>query len=175
VLLVWFAAVAQTAPKVHLTREAALAQAFGDGVEVRRATEFLSEEQVEAARELAGPGVEVRSAMVLRYDAISDGAPAGFAYFDTHRVRTLQETLMVVVDPEGKVARVDVLTFDEPETYLPREAWYRQFDGRELGPELALKRGVNGITGATLSAEAAAGAVRRVLAIHQVLEREDVP
>ncbi|HXV75702.1 MAG TPA: FMN-binding protein [Candidatus Polarisedimenticolaceae bacterium] len=167
---VWLGATLVTLPKVFLTRDAALARAFGDEAEVTRRTVFLSERQVAAGRELAGPGIELRSAMVVQYVGRLGDRLLGTAYFDTHRVRTLQETLMVVVDAEGKVASVTVLTFDEPENYLPRDAWYRQFDGRGLDEQLALKRGVHGITGATLSAEATTDAVRRVLAVHAVIE-----
>jgi hypothetical protein len=107
--------------------------------------------------------------MVTRYVARQDGAVVGTAYLDTHRVRTLQETLMIVVAPDGTVERVDVLTFGEPEEYLPKALWFEQFDGRPLDDDLAVKRGIRGITGATLSSHAATEAVRRTLAIHRVL------
>lgn len=166
------AAALPSVAKVYLSRDDALVQAFGDGADVERDTEFLTEAQVARARDLAGSGVEIRSAMVTRYVGRVDGAVVGTAYFDTHRVRTLQETLMVVVGPDGAVLSVDLLAFSEPEDYRPREVWYRQFDGRTLDPELALKRDIHGITGATLSAESTTDAVRRTLAIHAVLQEE---
>lgn len=166
------AAALPSVARVYLSRDAALVQAFGEGADVERDTAFLSESQVERARDLAGSGVEVRSAMVTRYVGRVDGAVVGTAYFDTHRVRTLQETLMIVVAPDGTVRTVDILAFSEPEDYRPRDAWYRQFDGRALDPDLALKRDIHGITGATLSAESTTDAVRRTLAIHAVLQEE---
>jgi len=158
--------------RVFLTREAALELAFGAGARIDREAVFLSEEQVSGARTLAGAGIDVRSAMVTRYVARRDGALLGTAYLDTHRVRTLEETLLIVVAPNGTVARVDVLTFREPEEYKPKDAWFDQFDDRTLDADLAVKRGIHGITGATLSANAATAAVRRVLAIHRVLAGE---
>jgi hypothetical protein len=113
--------------------------------------------------------VQVEGELVTRYVGREGGRLLGTAYFDTHRVRTLQETLMVVVGPDGKVARVEVLTFGEPDEYLPRPAWYAQFQGRALDRELAVSRGIHGVTGATLSARTATEAVRRTLALHQVL------
>lgn len=167
-------AVAPASAKVFLTREQAFELAFGEAT-VERDAAFLTEEQVERARAVAGRGVEIVSAMVTRYVARRDGELVGTAYLDTHRVRTLEETLMVVVAPDGTVARVDVLTFREPEDYLPRDRWFAQFEGRALDDELAVKRGIHGITGATLSADSATEAVRRVLAIHRVLAGEDAP
>jgi hypothetical protein len=160
----------EASAKVFLDQKAALVLAFGEDARVERKSIFLSDAQIERARELAGKGVEVESALVTRYTGRSGaGALLGTAYFDSHRVRTLPETVMIVVSPAGSVARVEILAFNEPEEYKPRPAWLEQVRGRALDRELALRRGVHGITGATLSAEAVTAAVRRVLAIHGAL------
>lgn len=159
-------AAAPVAAKVFLSVDEALKLAF-PGCQVERKTAYLTAEQVRRARELSG--VEVPSALVTYYLARRAGQPAGTAYFDTHRVRTLPETLMVVVDPQGRVARVEVIAFREPEDYLPRGAWYEQFRGHGLDRELQLKQGIHPVTGATLTARATTDAVRRVLALHQVI------
>lgn len=152
--------------RVLHTVDEALALAF-PGCSIERRTEYLTEEQLARARELAG--IEVASALVRPYVATCGGTPGGTAYFDSHRVRTLPETLMVVIDPEGRVERLEVLSFDEPPEYLPREVWYRQFPGEELDGELELGRGIDGVTGATLTARATTAAVRRILAVDRVL------
>jgi FMN-binding domain len=165
-------AVRPAAAKVFLTVEEALKLAF-PGCEVARHTAYLTSEQLRKARELAG--AEIPSALVTSYAATRAGRPAGTAYFDTHRVRTLPETLMVVVDPQGKVARVEVISFREPEEYLPRGAWYEQFQGEALDRDLQLKRDIHPVTGATLTARATTNAVRRVLALHRVISEGGRP
>ena len=165
-LLLFLAAAVPAAAKVFVTVDEALKLAF-PGCAVTRRTAFLKPEQLKRAQELAG--AEVPSALVTYYTAAKGGQPAGTAYFDTHRVRTLPETLMIVVDPQGKVGRIEVLSFREPEEYLPRGAWYEQFRGKPLDPDLQLKRGIRPVTGATLTARATTDAVRRVLALHQVI------
>ena len=97
------------------------------------------------------------------------GEEAAVAYLDSHVVRTLPETLLVLVGPDGHVRRIEVLSFDEPPDYLPRAVWYAQFQGRGLDDELKLKRAIQPVAGATLSARATLEAVRRVLAIDRVL------
>jgi hypothetical protein len=168
--LLWaLAAVGAAAPasaKVFLAVEEAVRLAF-PGCEVARRTAYLTGAQLRQVRELAG--VEVPTALVTYYQARRGGQAAGTAYFDTHRVRTLPETLMVVVDPQGKVSRVEVVSFREPEDYLPRGIWYEQFQGRGLDRDLQLKRGIRPVTGATLTARATTDAVRRVLALHRVI------
>lgn len=166
--LLWLAlaAPAPAAAKVFLTVDEALRLAF-PGCTVERKTAYLTGEQMRRVRVLSGG--EVPTALFTYHVARRNGQLAGTAYLDTHRVRTLPETLMVVVDPQGRVARVEVLAFREPEEYLPRGIWYEQFHGRGLDRELRLKQKIRPVTGATLTARATTDAVRRVLALHQVL------
>jgi Na+-translocating ferredoxin:NAD+ oxidoreductase RnfG subunit len=153
--------------KVFLTVEEALRLAF-PGAKVERRTAYLTKAQQEQARRLSG-NPDLPDALAVYYAASKDGRPAGTAYFDTHVVRTMPETIMVVVDPGGRVVRIEVLSFSEPEEYLPRAHWYEQFQGKPLDDELSLKRGVRAVTGATLTARATTAAARRVLALDAVL------
>ena len=160
------------AAKVLLAPEEALALAF-PGCAIHRETVYLTTAEVTSARELAG--TELASAVVHPYRAWREegtgggGQPCGTAYFDTHRVRTLAETVMVAIDPAGALLRVEVLSFDEPPDYLPRAEWYAQFGGRPLAAETELGRGIRPVTGATLTARVTTDAARRALAIHALL------
>ncbi len=109
-------AAGPVAAKVFLSADEALRLVF-KGCPVERQTAFLTADQLARARQLSGS--DIKSALINPYRATCDGKDAGTAYFDTHVVRTLPETLMVVVDPQGKVSRVEVLAFAEPEDYLP--------------------------------------------------------
>jgi len=158
---------ATTGGTVLITVEEALEQAFPDAM-TKRETLFLSDDQQTEVEEKSG--ADVSSALATRYVAKGeDGAVLGWAYLDTHRVRTLPETLMVVLGADGAVRRVEVVTFREPLEYMPRDGWYAQYERQELDDDLALKRGIRPVTGATLTARATTEAVRRVLAIHAVV------
>ncbi len=164
-----FAASASPAvAKVFLTQEEALKLAFPGAVVVRR-TAFLTEAETRDVAALSGGPAP--SALAVAYVATKEGHLVGTAYFDTHVVRTLPETLMVVITPAGTIARIEILSFSEPEDYLPRPHWYAQFPGKGLDDELSIKRGIRPVSGATLTARATAEAARRVLALHQVLSR----
>jgi electron transport complex protein RnfG len=162
-----FLAAAVLGGKVFLTPEEALKLAF-PGAAIERHTAYLTEAQQRQARKLSGDE-ELPSALVTYYLGKKDGRAAGTAYFDTHVVRTMPETIMVVVDPAGHIARIEVLSFSEPEEYLPRAHWYEQFRGKPLDDELSMKRGIRAVTGATLTARATTDAARRVLALDRVL------
>jgi len=135
--------------RVLMTQEQALASAFPAGVKVTRQTIFLEHQ------------------LVIRYA----GSNGSYAYFDTHRVRTEPETVMVVVNAAGKIERVDILSFDEPTDYFPKRRWLDQFLGRKLDKDLSLKGAIRPISGASLTGAAIVNASRRILAIHQVLPR----
>ncbi len=162
------AAAAAADAKVFLTREEALKLAF-PGAPIEARTAFLTAAQQQAARKLSGDE-EPPSALATYYTGTKDGKLLGTAYFDTHTVRTMPETIMVVVDPTGAIARIEVLSFSEPEEYLPKAHWYEQFQGKPLDDELSLKRAIRPVTGATLTARATTEAARRVLALHRVLQ-----
>jgi len=165
----WFGA-----GKLFLTRDQALELAFGAGTRVTAATHWLTEEQTRRASELAGSatGTSVVHAHVATDAA---GKILGTAYFDARAVRSHGQSLMIVVGPDGAVARLDVLSFDEPLEYLPKPKWHAEFVGRKLDGELQLKRGIHAVTGATLTARATVGAVREVLALHQALQPAPKP
>ena len=159
--------------KVFLTQEEALRLAF-PGASIERRTAYLTEAQQKAARKLSGDE-ELPSALATSFVATKDGKLVGTAYLDTHTVRTMPETILVVVDPAGAIERIEVLSFSEPEEYLPKAHWYEQFQGKPLDDELSLKRAIRPVTGATLTARATTEAARRVLAIHKVLQETPKP
>lgn len=147
----------------------ALALAF-PGAQFTRREFVLSEAQANRAKALAQ--VEVPGRWLVVYEARRNGALVGVGLFDIHRVRTLNETLLVAIAPEGRILRVEAVVFHEPAEYLAREAWVKQFEGKSLDPQLSLKGAIRPLSGATLTAHAMTDAARRCLALHQVLYRE---
>ncbi len=152
---------------VYSSRDQALARAFPPPATVERKTYFLTETERESASRLAKARIE--SSLVVAYIGRGPKGILGTAYFDTHTVRTMPETILVTVKPDGSVGGVEVLAFGEPEDYLPRPRWLGLFGGKRLDPNLTVGRGLAHVTGATLTTRAIAEAVRRVLAIHTVV------
>ena len=154
--------------RVLIEQQEALRLVFPEA-RIERRTAYLDEKQLAEVNRLAGPAAAQRSAMVPHYVAFRAEMPVGVAYFDTHVVRTEAETVMIVVTLQGRVARTEVISFDEPDDYLARPAWLDQFDDQELDEDLELKRDIQPMTGATLTARAITAAVRRALALHAVI------
>lgn len=150
-----------------ISRDEALASAY-PGASIRTEQLFLTPVQQKLAAEASG--AEVGSAFVVRYLATRDGQVVGRAYMDTHTVRTKKESLLVMLGPDGRVKRVEVVAFLEPAEFHASDAWLRQYTDRTLTPDLALNRAIRPMAGATLTARATNNAVRRVLAIDQVVQ-----
>jgi len=155
------------AAKVHYARNEALQLAFPDTDRVESKNFFLTDEQKSQVEELAKAPLE--SKLVTVHIGEKGGAPIGWAFIDTQLVRTLPETLLVVVAPDGTVAKLLLLAFYEPPEYEAPERWLEQFPGRKLDRELRVDRDIHGIAGSTLTSHAVTAAVRRSLALYQVL------
>ncbi len=153
-----------------ITREEALKIAFPDAT-IQSSVVFLSDQEKKLAEE--NSGVELPSALVARYVAVRGAEVVGRAYLDTHVVRTKKESLLIILEPDGKVKRVEVVAFLEPPEYQPNRKWYEQFDGKDLSKELQLTRQIHPVTGASLTAKATTEAVRRVLAIDHILQQKE--
>lgn len=149
-----------------ISREEALALAF-PGAAVTSERIFLTDAQVDHIEELSHADVD--SKLYARYIATQNGEVIGRAYVDTHQVRTKKESLVVSLNADGRVRRIDVTVFLEPPDYIAGPSWMAQFYDRPLDRDLAIQRVIRPIAGATITANTVTLAVRRVMALDQVL------
>ncbi|QDV08324.1 hypothetical protein Poly30_38620 [Planctomycetes bacterium Poly30] len=138
------------------------------GAEIERVTCVLTPKQRERVGKLGGQSDYPRKT-TFAYVAKKDGVVLGTAFFDSHKVRTKRETLMLVVAPDGSLQSSVTIAFQEPPEYVAQDSFYASLKGRRQGKELQLGRGLDGTTGATLTCRAVAEAARRVLGLHEVL------
>lgn len=155
-----------------ISREEALAAAF-PGADISLERLFLTGEQVERIAALSRE--KVSGKLWVRYVATLGDEVVGRAYVDTHVVRTKRESLLISLEPDGRLRRIDVTAFLEPPEYQAPEAWLAQYRGKPLGDDLSLQRAIRPIAGATLTARAVNAAVRRVQAMDIVLEGREAP
>lgn len=164
------APAARSGAEVLMTEKAAVERAF-PGSAAERRTLYLTKEQVDAVERAAHS--KLPSAVVTAFVAHKDGAVTGRGVLDTHTVRTMPESVLTVVEPDGRLRMALVLQFAEPTDYLPRDGWLKSLQGRALDDELWPGRGVRRVTGATLTVQALTEAVRRSLALDAVVLRSE--
>jgi hypothetical protein len=151
----------------QLSLNEALRAAFPPPAQIERRTAFLTQGDLEAARTQAGPDAPITQSVVTYYLARVGSRPVGVGYFDSHRVRTLNEVILVVIEPTDRIRNIEILRFAEPPEYRASEKWLEQFEGKTLNADLSLKGSIVNMSGATLTSHAIVRAARRVLALHR--------
>ncbi len=159
--------VSSGSAQVYMTKDEALRRAFPKATAIDRKTLFLTDQQVKGVESSARAKIE--SKVITYYVGMNGKSVIGHAFFETHVVRTMPETFFLVIGPDGVIQTVEILAFYEPEDYLPPKRWLELFRNRILNDDLWVKRGIQAISGATLSANAITAGVRRMLAIHQLI------
>lgn len=152
--------------KTFHSQEEALALAFGKA-EIQRTPHYWTKVERAALQELAGAkkvdGTHAEYQVKTKQGKVIAGRSV---WFDTRLVRSKPQTIMLIIDAEHRVEKLVLCSFDEPLDFKPVDRWYKQFEGRQLNDDLQLKKGIHGVSGATLTSRATTAAVREVLAAH---------
>lgn len=158
--------IAPSQAKIFYSKTEALELAFGQGKQVELLSLFPDDQQVAQIQALAK--VKLDSAMFSFYVGKDQGKILGYAAIESVTVRTKPETLMIVLTPEGELRNVYTLAFHEPPEYMPPDRWFEQLYKRPL-QDLDFNKGVDGISGATLSTRAGLNSIRKVMAMYQIM------
>ena len=153
--------------QVFYSKQEALEIAFPDADRVETESFFLTQEEVEYIQSVAKAPID--SKLVTFHVGYIGEAIQGYAFIESHIVRTFAETFLIVISPEGALQTLVVLAFYEPPDYIPSDRWLQQFDQKTLSPSLRLRQDIDSIMGSTLTAQAVTQGVRKVLALHQYL------
>lgn len=141
--------------------EAAIRSLFPDAEAIEAKDVLLTDEMVRRIEGLAR--AHVRERLVTFYTVRRGGAVAGYAVIHSHVVRTKRETLALAFEADGRIRKITVLAFLEPEEYRPSERWLAQFEGKGASDRLAAGQDIAPITGATLTARGIAEESRWLL------------
>lgn len=170
ILLLWLlSAISASYASVFYSKNEALELAFGKDTRVEQLALFPDEQQIAKIQELAKSKLD--SGLFTFYVGKDKDKILGYAAIETGTVRTKPETLMIVLTADGELRNVTTLAFHEPPEYQPPERWFEQLYKRQLA-DMDFNQGIDGISGATLSTRAAVSSVRKVMAIYQVLVKD---
>ena len=154
-----------------MSKEDALKLAFPEADRVETVNLFLTEDQLAQVKQRTG--VILDSPIATFYVGKKGQAITGYAAIEAATVRTLPETVMVVLDSDGSVRFAEILAFFEPPEYMPPKRWLEQFRKARLSPTLRVGGDIHAITGATLSAQAITRQVRKTTALCEILLKGD--
>jgi Na+-translocating ferredoxin:NAD+ oxidoreductase RnfG subunit len=151
---------------VFYSKNEAMELAFGKDTPVEQLSLIPDEAQINQIQQLAK--VKLDSGLFTFYVGKNQDKVLAYAAIESSTVRTKPETLMIVLTPEGELRNVYTLAFHEPPEYQPPDRWFEQLYKRPLA-DMDFGKGVDGISGATLSTRAGIDSIRKVMAFYQVL------
>lgn len=155
--------------KIFYSKNEAMVLAFGEGAQVETLSLFPDDRQIAKIQQDAK--VKLESGLFTFYVGKEKDKILGYAAIETITVRTKPETLMIVLTPEGELRNVYTLAFHEPPEYQPPERWFGQLNGKPLA-DMDFNKGIQGVSGATLSTRAAVNSVRKVLAVYLTMVKK---
>ena len=170
-VLLW-AVITPSLASIFYSKNEAMELAFGAGAQIEPLSLFPDEAQTAKIEQDAK--VKLDSGMFTFYVGKNQNKILGYAAIETTTVRTKPETLMILLTPDGELSKVTVLAFHEPPEYLPPQGWFDRLYKRPLS-EMDFNKGVDGISGATLSTRSAINGIRKVMAIYQVMIKNKAP
>ena len=150
-----------------MSKADALKLAFPAAERIETINLFLTEAQMAQVKRRSG--VTPDSALYTFYVGKKGQEITGYAAIEAATVRTLPETVMVVLNPDGSVRFTEILAFFEPSEYMPSKRWLDQFRQIRLSTALRVGADIQGISGATLSAQAITRQVRKTTALCEIL------
>lgn len=170
-LAVALPAAAAHADQVFLREPDTPRALFGDGVRAERSTLDLSAAELGELSRRVGRKVDVRQ---YPFFAVSSGSGQLLGWIFVLDVvgQSLPITFAVGVKPDGRVQDVQVMVYREPHGSEIRERRFRaQFAGKGADQPLVVGRDIDAISGATISSHSATYAVRKALALADLLRR----
>lgn len=155
--------------KIYYSKNEALELAFGKDATVEVASLFPDETQMAQIQQLAK--IKIESGLFSFYVGKDKGKLLGYAAIESETVRTKPETIMIVLSPTGELSAVHLLAFHEPPEYQAPQRWFDALIKKPL-TELELNKGVDGISGATLSTRSALNSVRKAMAFYEIMVKK---
>ncbi len=168
-LLLLFLSLTQSAfAQIFYSKNEALELAFGKAP-IENLSLFPDEVQSAKIEQLAK--IKLESGLFTFYVGKEGDKVLGYAAIESETVRTKPETIMIILTPNGEVRGVHLLAFHEPAEYMPPARWFELLTKRDV-ENMDFSKGVDAISGATLSTRSALNSVRKVQAFYQVMVKK---
>ena len=144
----------------------ALNSAFPEATSIEKLTIILDKEQAKEIEDIAK--IKLDSKIHIFYEFTNGKDAVGYGVVDTHILRTRSETILYLLDTNGKIINTEIIAFFEPSDYMQPDKWLNLFKNKGLEDELRIGKKVPNITGATITAYEFSRHTRKILAIYKV-------
>ncbi len=158
--------------KVYLTREQALKTALAEAGTVTEDSIRITSSLAKQIKEKGGGTPSFSSKTI--YIGKRGEEVLGYAIIDNVKGKSRPITYMVLISPEGKIKRVEILAYREShggEIRYP--SFLKQFIGKTISDPIRAKQDIRNISGATISCRSIADGVRTLLALWEEVYGEN--
>jgi Na+-translocating ferredoxin:NAD+ oxidoreductase RnfG subunit len=155
---------------VYMTAEEALRQILPEGREFIKETVSLTTEQKNKVSERLGKRIQNEIYTFYRGTRDDPAVPIGYGVVLDVIGKERPISYMIGVSPQARIIGIEVLIYRESQgSEIRSKRFMRQFVGKTADAPLQLGRDIDGISGATLSSRSTAYAVKKALALTQVV------
>lgn len=103
---------------------------------------------------------------VVRMYTVKKGKKTeGYAVLVLKTIRTKKAAVLYIMDTKKKIKSIEIVAFNEPSEYKPKQNWQNSFKGKSKEDNLYAGKGIPTISGATMSARSISDAARIAIAI----------
>lgn len=153
--------------RLLIGRDDAIRSIFGDSATTATRTIYLTEGERDTLQRRAQAPIERKRVTYYRV-SVGDSL-VGYAFVDRHIVRSLSETVLIALSTTGVVRAVEILAWNEPDDYRPSGRWLERAQGQTEPVEVRPGESMPNIAGSTLSARALTAAIRRAIALGEMI------
>jgi Na+-translocating ferredoxin:NAD+ oxidoreductase RnfG subunit len=115
-------------------------------------------------------GYAAPASVTLYYGLAADGKVTGYAFIDEEMGQHQPITFAVLIAPDGRMRRLEVMVYRESHGHEVRAPRFRhQFEGKTAADPLRHGRDIVAVSGATISSQAMARGARRALILLDAL------
>ncbi|HEO64312.1 MAG TPA: FMN-binding protein, partial [Spirochaetes bacterium] len=153
--------------KVYLNKDQALKIAFPKTSSVKKKVVWFEEADIPKIEKLARQ--KLRLKRIALYIGKKNDKITGYAIIDNVIGKKEYITYMLVINPKGRIQRVEILAYRESQgSEITNKGWRGQFKEKDIQDPIRLRQDITNISGATLSCRAITKGVRKLLAIFEV-------
>jgi Na+-translocating ferredoxin:NAD+ oxidoreductase RnfG subunit len=148
-----------------ISPETALEQTLNADSVIKKSM-ILTKDQHGQVQKLAK--TKLKSKLYRIYIAKKASKTVGIGVLLTQTVRSKSTAVLYIMNPQGVLQAIEIISFREPKEYLPSKRWLTQFKDHKGEHFSSVSGNIDNISGATLSANAIIRAANLAQAIYKV-------
>lgn len=146
-----------------------MGEQFPHSVMIQKHTTILNKEQKKELSRISEQ--KVKKSIFTYFISVDKQNKKHYGFIINSKIRSKSAAVIYFIS-SGKIKAIEILQFNEPREYLPREEWLHQFENKSNKDKPEIKSNITNISGATLSAKALVRQLRLALALYEMIEKE---